>query len=194
MRRLLTITKLILLLLVFSSCQSDVNHIEGTNTSTIGQFNNEQTEENVKPEPEQAAHFKKIDGISYTYDLISAIDFLKRKGEQPDAADLESLKRESVLILEISTGENILSIFDSPRMTMDQEESVQYLLGQINSDLVLYQGEQEFSPSGSLPDALQVGTNSIRTFFFFTDVNSEESAEIKYYDRLFDNGFIHIKI
>ena len=134
-----------------------------------------------------------IDDILYKIDILSALDYLKIKNEDPSSADIPELEKESVLIFEIQTLEAVQDIFRSQKIKRDKEDAIKYLMDQISADMTLIQDENEYSPTGMQYDGMLTSANKIRLFVFYKDVNVKELITFKFYDRLFGAGLINLK-
>src|SRR3989338_3245114 len=132
-----------------------------------------------------------IHQIRYSIDVLSALEFLNRRGEEPDPNDVADLRRESVLILEMESTEELQEIFFSSRMQMDKEDAIKYLIGEISNDLVLKQGENEYSATGLQYDGML--KNKLRLFLFYKDIDVHAAIHVSFYDRLFGAGLIQLK-
>lgn len=137
---------------------------------------------------------KRVGGAGYTIRIVSALDFLKGKGEEVESVDREALENELVVLLEIESPDPGKDFFASSRSAFSKEDGLQYLVGEISRDLTLVQGKQEFYPSGVNYEQSFGQAHKINVLFFFNGVDKNKSMELKYYDRLLDGGMIHFKI
>lgn len=132
-----------------------------------------------------------VNQIQYSIDILSALEYVNRRGEEPDPGDVDELRKESVLILEMESMEKIQEIFESSRIQMDKEDAIKYLIGEITSDIVLTQGENEYLPTAVQYDGMV--KNKFRLFLFYKDVDVRAGIRVSYYDRLFGAGLIQLK-
>jgi hypothetical protein len=135
---------------------------------------------------------KIVSGINYSCHVISALEFLERKQEQIDETDLKELKKESILIFDFSIPSEMKSIFDSPRNTMNKDDLIQYLAGNIVNDLEVEQNGKNFIPTGALYEGIVGKGNSLRVFFYIKDLNINDKMIIRFYDRMFGSGIIKL--
>lgn len=135
---------------------------------------------------------KSYEDISYSADLISAFEFIERRGEKPAEADRKDLENESVVIFEMSCNEGVSSIFESKKIKMSQEDATAYLMDNVGKDFTVVQGEKEHTPHTVLYDGHLTGANKIRVFLFFNELEKNEKSQFKYYDRLFGAGFMNL--
>jgi hypothetical protein len=137
---------------------------------------------------------KTINKIRYSIGLISAIEFIQKKGEVIEQRDLEDLKKESVLILEFNHTSESNDIFEEIQSDLTKEDAVIYLKGEILKNITIEQNHNEFIPDGVSYEGSIGARNKIRLLLFFNDINVNESAKVVLYDNLFDNGLVKIKI
>ena len=162
-------------------------NIEGTGESTF--LNNESASTPGIASGNEVA----LNDIRYRFNVLTALDYLKQKGEQPSEQDISALKKEFVAILEIETLEAIKDVFSSEKLKMNKEDVIKYLMGEISADIELLQDDKEFAPTGVQYDGMLTGANKFRLFLFFKDLNVERTVVLKYYDRLFGAGLINLK-
>lgn len=134
-----------------------------------------------------------VNGIYYKTDLISALEFIERKGEKADEKDVAQLKKESVLILDIELNEATTSIFDSEHLTMSRDEAMSYMMHGIIGDIHVEQNKEEHLAHTVLVDkdsGQWSGKGGLRFFLFFNDLDPDKKMQTTYYDRLFGGGAI----
>ena len=134
-----------------------------------------------------------INEIQYSFNILSALDYLKGKGERPLPQHVEGLKKESVVIFEINSLEKIKDIYASEKIQMNKEDAIKYLMGSISTDITLVQDNKEFNTTGTQFDGMLTGANTFRLFLFYKNVNVEKPITLKFYDRLFGAGMINLK-
>ncbi|WP_300660004.1 hypothetical protein [Fluviicola sp.] len=158
-------------------------------------FKGEQSE--VSPSEEHSEGFaqKAYNGISYTVDLMNAVDFVSRKGEKLSLPERLELSKESVAILKIDL-QNMkeTSVFESSKIMMDKEDALKYLVGQISTDFSIEQNGASVSATGVEYDPGISEPDNIKVFLFFNKINLNEPASVLYYDRLFGSGLMRFKI
>lgn len=137
---------------------------------------------------------KTFNGITYSFKLMSALDFLKHKGELVAESDKKELSKEVVLIATFKNSEAHKSIFEADQITMDQEAATQYLVGTLAQDLTLEQGGKSIVPSGVQYEKSIAEMGQLRAFFYFDGINGAKKTKIIYYDRLFGAGLIRFTI
>jgi hypothetical protein len=191
MRRL---TYISVLSLLFSSCSGSADSTALV-FSEEGAYNSDEegslyfAENGLREQLNEAV----INNIHYNFDVLSALDFLEIKGEHPSPKDEQSLRNESVVILEIQTLENIQDIFLSEKLTFNKEDAIKYLVGDVAADFTLVQDKEEFTPTGVQYDGMLTGTTKIRLFIFYKNVNVKREVKFKFYDQLFGAGMINLK-
>lgn len=184
----------LMLFFVLISCEKDsgLNASEnaGTDQTTGAKMQIEKRSADLKE-----GEFIASNGVLYSADVISALEFLQRKGEVPSGEDLESLKKENVLILEIETHESLSSIFDSKKIKFDKDEAMSYMMSGILGDVSILQNNEEISAYDVLLDkdiSNASGNKKVRFFLFLNEFNTNDSYKIKYFDRLFGGGTINL--
>lgn len=129
--------------------------------------------------------------LSYVFNEVPALDYLRRKGEHVSKDDLEDLKGESVFMLEIKEKDRYKKITDSPFLKLSKDELGQYMVGKIVDDFRILQGGKTFKPNGSSYQNT-IG-NKIRVSFYMKDVDLSKEFKIEYNDRVFGAGLMRIK-
>lgn len=148
----------------------------------------------VEPDNDGGAA-KTYNGVKYTVDLINGVDFVSRKGEKLELSERLELSRESVAILKIDLQSmKEISVFESSKITMNKEDALQYLVGQISGDFSIEQNGKSISPSGVEYDAGISEPDNIKVFLFFNKINLNQPSSALYYDRLFGAGLMRFKI
>lgn len=134
---------------------------------------------------------KTENGITYSIDLMSAVDFVSRKGEHIDMADRMELMKETVVILTIDLNNAKESdVFESEKLTMSREDAMNYLVGNIASDIEIKQGKNSISPSGVEYDAGISKPSELRVFIYFNNIKTNQPSNVVFYDRLFGSGLL----
>ncbi len=138
---------------------------------------------------------KTENGITYSIDLMSAVDFVSRKGEQIEMADRMELMKETVAILTIDLNNaKETDVFESAKMTMDKEDAMNYLVGNIAADVEIKQGKKTISPSGVEYDAGISKPSQLRVFIYFNNIKINQPSSVVLYDRLFGSGLLRFNI
>ncbi len=127
--------------------------------------------------------------IEYYADVMSALDFIERKGEKVQPSDLNRLSSEVVLLLRY-TDLSSKKILESSDLKMGKTATLQYMAGEMQFDLVLVQGAKKISCSGVQLETLATEGARLRVMAFFSDVDLEEPVTIKMNDKLFGAGEI----
>lgn len=136
---------------------------------------------------------KEIDGIDFSMNGISALDYIKRLGQKIADEDLDALKEESVFIVEFTNDDQYKNIFNSEKMLLDKDKAVQYLIGELQNDFKVKQEGVIVSINGLNYEG-QIGTqNKIRVIFYAKGVDLNKPYTVEYYDRLFGKGLIKFK-
>lgn len=156
-----------------------------------------QSEENTVFAAAENSNERKVaethNDVRYKIDLLSAKDFIERKGERVAKSDVQKLKKESVLILEMHVNDRVKSALESSKMVMSKEDAVSYLMSGIIKDVTIGQKKETFKPYEVLYDGHLTGANKLRVFLFFQDVDLNKTSKIQFYDRLFGAGLINLK-
>jgi hypothetical protein len=183
--------------LVITSCSDKQMKPKSMNgvALEVGNPDSNETNNSIERSKSGSIAVKIYNGVSYSIDLINAVDFVTRKGEKLDLSERLELSKESVAILKIDLN-NIkeTSVFESSKMTMNKEDALQYLVGQILDDLTVEQNGQSISPVGVEYDAGVSGSQTIKVFLFFNNINLNKPSNAVYYDRLFGAGLMRFKI
>ncbi len=129
--------------------------------------------------------------LSYVFNEVPALDYLRRKGEHISKGDLEDLKRESVFMLEIKEKDRYKKITDSPFLKLSKDELGQYMVGKIVDDFRILQGGKTFKPNGA--SYQNTIANKIRVSFYMKDVDLSKEFKIEYNDRVFGAGLMRMK-
>lgn len=160
-----------------------------SNNAFISMKDSENTETSL-----HESNSKTLNGITYSFRLMSALEFLERKGELVAESDKTELIKEVVLIATFKNSEAHKSIFEASQITMDQEAATQYLVGTLADDLTLEQGGKSITPSGVQYEKSIAEMGQLRAFFYFNEINEAKKTKIIYYDRLFGAGLIRFTI
>jgi len=132
---------------------------------------------------------KSINGVSFKADLMSADEFLKRRGEVVSENEAVKLSKESVLLFEV-TLESGAAILDAQSLQISQNELPSYMMAQLKNDLIIVQNNKSYSATDVLFDGNSVSRNKIRAFLFFNQLSIDKKIQTKYNDRLFGSGTI----
>lgn len=182
------------LIISCSSKQIEPKSINKTSLELDHQFNGKQSEASSEEHSEGFAQ-KTYNGISYTVDLMNAVDFVARKGEKLNLSERLELSKESVAILKIDLQSmKETSVFESSKIMMDKEDALKYLVGQISTDFSIEQNGASVSATGVEYDPGVSEPDNIKVFLFFNNINLNQPASVLYYDRLFGSGLMRFKI
>lgn len=182
---------LIYISVVLLSACSEIGVNEKTETSNPAEKKLE-TLADIKTE--KLSGNKIIDRKGYVVKVVPAMQFLQSKGETVAVEDKKALEKEIVVLLEIETPDPGKDFFDSPQVTFSKEDGMQYLIGNIAQDVTLFQGKNEYHPSGSSYEKGVGQQNKIRVLFFFSGIDINKKMRISYYDRIMDTGIINFGI
>lgn len=175
--------------------QIDPKSINHTSLELDHQSNSEQSEFSYLEESSERFAQKTYNGISYTVDLMNAVDFVSRKGEKLNLSERLELSKESVAVLKIDLQSNKeTSVFESSKIMMEKEDALKYLVGQISADFSIEQSGESISPTGVEYDPGISEPDNIKVFLFFNKINLNKPASVLYYDRLFGSGLMRFKI
>lgn len=187
-----------LILLIVLSCSNNRTDLDPVKSNAslenrVDQANLQKPEPTGVDESNSRELSQTIKGISYRIKYMPAIEFLEKKGEMIDPSDLESLKKEQVLLLEIQSDKPYEEILDDQRMSMPKDEAINFLGSSINSDLVVTQNKQEIRANGCSYEGMVGDKSKIRCVFFFSNIHLEKDFDIRFYDRLFQAGLMRFK-
>lgn len=136
----------------------------------------------------------KNEDILFSTSIVGALEFLHHKGKAIDKADLEELKKESVVILEMQLSEDHKSIFETNRNKLDRDKTMEYLIGDIMNDLTIEQDGATLISNGNQYENSFGTQNKIRVYFFFKGLDQNKEYRITYHDRLFGAGLINFSM
>lgn len=181
---------------IFISCSSKGNENQFNQNETF-EFHSKSSAEKSKSDnffssPNHELS-KTINGFSYKVKYMSAIDFLQRKGEKIEDADINSLKKEQVILLEIVSDNVNKNILENKRLALEREEAINYLNNAIGQDFSVDQNDQSYAPNGVSFEGFYGENNKLRCVFFFSNIDLEKEFSITFYDRLFQAGLIKFK-
>lgn len=186
-----------LLAVLITSCSDEQIESKSINESTV-QVGNTESQNSELPKGESSTDKltgKRYNGVNYTVSLINAVEFVTRKGEKLELSERMELSKESVAILKIDLqNSKETSVFESSKMTMNKEDALKYLVGQISTDFNIEQDGQSISPLGVEYEAGISEPHNIKVFLFFNKINLNKPSSVIYYDRLFGAGLMRFKI
>lgn len=137
---------------------------------------------------------KKIEEVKYSMGIVSAIEFIAKKGRKSTQNELSKLKSESVAILEFELTKEHKNIFDANRNSLNKDNTIEYLMGNIAKDITIEQDGIIYNSNDLLYENSFSKQNRIRLYFFFTGIKSNEEMKIMYHDRLYGAGLINFRI
>lgn len=182
--------------LMFIGCseKGEENIVANSSPLELVQDQELKPEQTLKKENTSFAS-KKERGITYSIDLMNAVDFVSRKGEKLEMGDRMELMKESVAILTIDLNNpKERDVFESSKITMEREDAMNYLVGNIGSDIEIKQGKETFSPSGVEYDAGISKPSQLRVFIYFNNIKTNQPSSVVFYDRLFGSGLLRFNI
>lgn len=182
--------------LMFIGCseKGEENIVANSSPLELVQDQELKPEQTLKKENTSFAS-KKERGITYSIDLMNAVDFVSRKGEKLEMGDRMELMKESVAILTIDLNNpKERDVFESSKITMEREDAMNYLVGNIASDIEIKQGKETFSPSGVEYDAGISKPSQLRVFIYFNNIKANQPSSVMLYDRLFGSGLLRFNI
>lgn len=130
-----------------------------------------------------------IDDIRYTTRAVSALDYLSHIGESPLENDHEALKSESVFIMELSTN-NGKSIKKSKELTLNDDELMKYLIGDIIKDFTVTQNEETYFANGTGFENSFGSDDKIRIMFYMKGIDLSKEYKVIFYDKILGKGMI----
>ena len=183
-------------ILLCTSCKSDVNNV--ISPSSIKYVNAEgkklqRTIVSVKPYVDKLGK-KKFEKIRYNIGFESAIEFIEHKRQKIEEKDRKELINETVGIFEMELIHASRGILESYRNPLDQDQTIQYLVGNIVNDFKVEQGGIEFVPNGHHFENSQSKRNKIKLYIFFKGLDLKRKMRFVYHDRLFGSGLLNFGI
>jgi hypothetical protein len=181
---------------VFIGCsEKGADDVEVTGGSSLEISADQKSESDQANMSDRTAASKTENGITYSVDLMNAVDFVSRKGEQIELADRMELMKETVAILTIDLNNSKeIDVFESSKMTMEKEDAMNYLVGSIVSDIEIKQGGKTIAPAGVQYDAGVSKPGKLRVFIYFNNVKINQPSSVVVYDRLFGSGLLRFNI
>jgi hypothetical protein len=137
---------------------------------------------------------KVIGGVQYSVSVMPATEFLRRKGEQVAEEDLEALAKETVLLLRMELMDVQKDIWNYKGMQFSEDDAVNYLVGQIASDISIEQDGKEWRSNGSSFEGRNGAVHVINVQLFFGEIHCDQPLSVKMYDQLFGAGLIKFGI
>jgi len=146
----------------------------------------------IEHQPDSKVNSKTANGITYEFHTMSALEYLANKRVKPDEADLKELEQESVVMLEIS--EDIHDILESKKLELSRDDLNMYLCDRIIDDITIIQDGKSITPNAVQYEGKIGSGDRIRATFYLKGLKKELPYQVKFYDRIFGNGFIKIKV
>ena len=137
---------------------------------------------------------KTHNGITYSFRMMSATDFLTKKGEQVALGDRAELDKETVVIVTFNSSNKHKDIFELEQMAFDKEAATQYLIGALGDDVTIEQGGKTLTPTGVHYETNFGEIGQLRAFLYFDGIELSKPAKVVYYDRLFGAGLLRFEI
>lgn len=182
--------------LIFIGCseKTENNVVVNSSPLAVNEGQEPKSDQTIKVADKSFAS-KTENGITYSIDLMNGVDFVSGKGERVEMADRMELIKETVAILTIDLNDiKETDVFESKKMTLDREDAMNYLVGNIASDIEIKQGKKTFSPSGVEYDAGISKPSQLRVFIYFNNININQPSSVVLYDRLFGSGLLRFNI
>lgn len=137
-------------------------------------------------------HSKTVNGITYSFKSVSALEYLANKGVEPEEDDIRDLDDERVIIMEFS--EEVYDIFKSKKLQLSQDDLIMYLCDGIKEDVTIIQEGKSTRPNAVQYEGKIGSGDRIRATFFLTGIRDDSPFQIQFYDKIFGNGFVKIKL
>lgn len=145
-------------------------------------------------EENSLVHSVEMNSIRYKAISLTALEFLKRKGENPAPEDVEELVNEHVLIFDIQANDQLKNLFESDKIQFSKEDAISYLAGAVSQDVELFQGGESLVVNGVQSDISGNSLNKVRLFIFTNTIYEDKSIIMQYNDELFGAGIINLKV
>jgi len=148
-----------------------------------------------RPEQTKPVQFSTVSNlkhgeIEYSIHTMSALEFIKLKGENPEVEDIDQLREETVVFFEFESEES--NILKSKKIQIPKNEVFQYLRRDILENVEIEQKGEKNKANGVIYDRSLNGTNKLRVILFFSTVNHEKEFLFNYKDKLFGAGEIEL--
>lgn len=137
---------------------------------------------------------KQVNNFIFRTSVMSSYDFLERKNTKVNKSDEIELKSESILILEIEDINLYQDVLKSKELTMSKDSTIQYLIGDIQKDLLIEQNDKLIESHGVIYEGKNTKINKLRIMFLFHDLNRRLPFKIIYDDHIFGKGLIKFTI
>lgn len=177
---------------LFASCEKQAEQLEAPIARSIGKVKNSRE---IPPVVEVTEGEAASGSVQFTADLISAIDFIKQRGETPLQEDIPALEKEHVLILEMEDLQARSGIYASKRIQFSEENVARYMLsGLIQDAVVIQENEKHYANAVQFDKDMgtTAGSRKLRAFLFFNDLDKNKPFDIQYFDRIFGTGQINL--
>lgn len=183
----------LILCVLICSCSSDSSsNTENQSESEYDSTNSESSESTVTAKTPKNS--KTFNGITYQFNLLSSIDYLKRKGENLSKKEQRELKDESVLIIKMFITDLNKEILKSELIQMNDEQKLSYLAQGISQDVHIESVKAVYRPNGSIYSGLNGAKNSVSVYLFFKGIDKKNICKVVFYDSLFGSGIIKTEI
>lgn len=137
---------------------------------------------------------KQLGGLNYSMRILPMLDFLQRKGETVAAEDRDDLSKETVVLLEMALENTQKDIWKNPGMQLSEEDAVNYLVGELASDLTIEQNGITRHATGTSFEGRTGAAHQLRVQLYFGNIDCKQPMKALYYDRLFGAGLIKFGI
>jgi len=192
--RQLTVSTFMIILLFFVGCGETTTRGGNAHASTFSADQGIGLKESNEPVVIAKSSSKTHSGITYSFRMMSATDFLTKKGEQVGLSDRAELDKETVVIVTFNSSNKHKDIFELEQMTLDKEAATQYLVGAFGDDVTIEQGGKTLTPTGVHYETNFGEIGQLRAFLYFEGIELSKPAKVVYYDRLFGAGLLRFEI
>lgn len=190
----LFITNVVICFLLLSSCRESILSERDGHDSILASNHEIRLEDNNKHISSNKKGTKTYNGISYSFHIMNASDFISKKGEKVEAADQAELNKESVMIVTFSSEKKHTDIFELEQMTLNKEDAVQYLIGALGNDVTIEQDGKSIKAKGVHYESSIGEIGQLRAFLFFDRIRHSSPVKVLFYDRLFGAGLMRFEI
>ncbi|PHR46618.1 MAG: hypothetical protein COA32_10775 [Fluviicola sp.] len=125
---------------------------------------------------------------------VGALEFLEKSGRSVEESDKESLKDESVFIVEFkSLSAKERNPLNLPQCNLGFEEGVEHLAFELEKSIKIKQGDSIYTPNGSHFERDFSLSDRLRIITFFKGVNRNKEFNFLLNDELFGGGQLYFR-
>lgn len=138
------------------------------------------------PKKQSVLSFVHKEEVRYSIKVMTALEFLEKKGEKPASKDLESLRNETVLMLDYQCKSGELEDFAK----LDSEQAIRYLNKAIAANITMVQTGNKPQITGVLLEGQSLKQRKLRVLLFYKALQPNQPYQFHLEDQLFGAGNI----